>query len=267
MKSNTQLRLNSVVQHGVGSSSESLALDMIYEFLLHEFGQDLYDYISINQIGDDLDEFIQKESGNKIHINLRYPIYEDFESKRVEEKNKIRLNVIHTALLRISEFDRQLEPSHLEAIKIKILANDFSFEFVCNEYNNSKNGRLSGKLIVRPLIDKFEYYIAIENEGQLKCRSLIYDSRPGTDFNEFFKYGKWRGENELIISGTRKEVELHVVVSECKTLFVNLTAYANPPYFTVMRTDVSEEERKKAYKDWLHSLPPAVAAIVRKANN
>ena len=43
----TQLRLNSVVPHGVGSGFESLALDLIYEFLLSEFGQNFYRWIGI----------------------------------------------------------------------------------------------------------------------------------------------------------------------------------------------------------------------------
>lgn len=263
----TQLRLNSVVPHGVGSGSESLALDLIYEFLLYEFGQDVYRYISINQIGSDLNEFVMKEPGNKIHVNIRYPVYEDFESKSVDEKNKIRLDVIHTALLRVVEYDERLVIEQLNAIRKKILDSNFSFYFVCRSYVNKVRPALIGKVIVQPAMDRFDYYVLIEENEREKCKLHIYNGRPGVHFTEFFFNGKWKGENELIIWGKQKEVEIHVLVSECRAEFVNLTRYDNPPYFTVMRADISEEDREKARQDWQHSLPPAVAAITRQAHN
>jgi hypothetical protein len=267
MKMTTQLRLNSVVPHGVGSGSESLALDLIYEFLLHEFEQDIYRYISINQIGSELNEFVMKEPGNKIHVNIRYPAHEDFESKSVDEKNEIRLDVVHTALLRVAEYDKKLDIEQLEAIRKKIIANNFSFDFVCRSHVSKQAPNLTGMIIVHPAMDKFDYYVLIEEDKKPKCKLHIYNGRPGVHFTEFFFNGKWKGENEFIIWGKGKEVEIHILVDECRADFVNLTRYTNPPYFTVMRADVSEEDREKAYQDWKHSLPPAVAAITRQAHN
>jgi hypothetical protein len=253
--------------HGVGSGSESLALDLIYEFVLYEYGQDVYRYISINQIGEDLDEFVMKEPGNKIHINIRYPVYEDFESKSVDEKNKIRLDVIHVALLRVSEYDKKLDSSQLEAIRNLILANNFSFKLTCKTYTNRNDPSLVVKVVVHPEMDKFNYYVLVEQGGQLKCELPLYNGRPGVHYDEFFGAGKWTKKNELVIWGKQKEVEIHILTDECKIEFVNLTWYAAPPYFTVMRADVSEEERAKALQDWYHSLPPAVSAAIRKADN
>lgn len=267
MKMKTQLRLNSVVPHGVGSGSESLALDLIYEFLLHEFGQDIYRYISINQIGSELNEFVMKEPGNKIHVNIRYPAYEDFEMRSGDEKNMIRLDVVHAALVRVAEYDKKLDVGQLEAIRKKIIANNFSFDFVCRTYVNKQSSNLIAMIIVNPTMDRFEYYVQVEEDKKLKCKLHIYRGRPGVHFAEFFFYGKWKGKNELIIWGKKKEVEIHVLVDECRADFVNLTLYNNPPYFTVMRADISEEDREKSYQDWQHSLPPAVAAVIRQANN
>ena len=59
----TQLRLNSVVKHSVGSGSESLAIDLIYEILLREYSENIYRYISINQIDLSLNEFVLIEPG------------------------------------------------------------------------------------------------------------------------------------------------------------------------------------------------------------
>jgi hypothetical protein len=267
MKIKTKIRLNSVVLHGVGSGSESLALDLIYEFLLHEYGQDIYRYIGINQIGEDLDEFVIKEPGNKIHVNIRYPVYDDFELKSVDEKNKVRLDVIHSALLRVSEYDKELETSQLEAIRRLILQNNFSFAFVCKRYVKRNDPSIVGKILVRPEMYGFNFYVQIERDGEVKCDLPLYNGRPGVECDEFFYTGKWKGENELIILGKQKEVEIHVLVDKCKIEFVNLTRYSRPPYFTVMRADISEEERAKALRDWHHSLPLSVAAAIRKANN
>src|ERR1700683_733173 len=112
----TGVRLGSVVAHGVGGP-EAAALDLIYFFLLQEFGQALYSHIIINQIGNNLDEFVMKEPGNKIHVNIRYPAYEDFEAKSKDEKNMIMLDVIHSALLRVADYDKKLDIIQLEGIR------------------------------------------------------------------------------------------------------------------------------------------------------
>jgi len=209
-----------------------------------------------------------KDPGNKIHVNIRYPAYMDFESKSVDEKNKIRLDVVHAALLRVADYDKKLDIDQLEAIRRKVLDNNFSFEFVYKSYVNKKNESLIAKIIVHPEMESFKYYAIIEENGKIRCRVDIYNGRTGVFFGEdFFSQGKWKGTNEFIIWGKRKEVEIHVLVDECRADFVNLTQYANPPYFTMMRADISEENREKSHQDWQHSLPPAVAAVIRQANN
>jgi hypothetical protein len=267
MKTKTQLRLNSVVPHGVGSGSESLALDLIYEFLLHELDQDIYRYIGINQIGDELEEFVMKEPGNNIHVNIRYPVYSDFESKSIEEKNNIRLDVIHSALLRIAAYDNKLDIHQLEQIRDKIVENNFSFLFLCKSHVNKASPGVIGNILVQPATDKFDYYLAVEEDNQLMCKLHLFCGQPAVHFPEFFFYGKWKGKNELILWGKEKEVETHVLVDVCRVEFVNLTRYANPPHFTMMRADISKEEKDKAYQDWKHSLPPSIAAVIRQAHN
>lgn len=262
----TEIRLGSVVAHGVGGP-EAAAIDLIYICLLHEFGQNIYRRIGINQIGEDLNEFVIKESGNKIHVNIRYPAYEDFEARSIQEKNEIRLDVVHAALLKVAEYDKKLDIHQLEAIRRKILDNNFHFEFVCKSYVK-KNENTLIKVVVHPEIDRFNYYAIIEEHGKIRCKIHLYSGRTATFFGEgFFFYGKWKGENEFIIGGKRKEVEIHILVDECRADFVNLTRYPNPPYFTMMRADISDEDRAKAHQDWKHSLPPAVAAVIRQANN
>jgi len=175
---------------------------------------------------------------------------------------------MHTALLRIAEYDKKLNVDRLEAIREKILDNNFSFEFVCRTFENKINKNLLARVVVHPEIDRFNYYAIIEEYGKLRCRVHIYNGRTAVFFGEnFFYQAKWIGNDELVISGKEKEMDISISITECKANFVNLTRYAHPPYFTLMRADISEEEREKAHQDWQHSLPPAVAAAIRQARN
>lgn len=262
----TQLRLNSVVPHGVGSGPESGAIDLIYFFLLHKFRQEHYSYIGINQIGKELREFVMKEPGKKIHCNIRYPVFEDFETKSIEEKNRIRLDVIHTALLRIADYDEKLDKDKLEDIKNEILEKNFSFEFECKTYPNKKNKSLLGKVLVNPQIDKFDYYVLIEENGKEKCKLNIYSAVSTVFyFPYFFRYGKWKNDFEFILTGTKREVEIHILINVCSVGYKNLTAYDNPPTFQMFRADISKEQKEKANQDFLHSLPPSNAAVIRQS--
>jgi hypothetical protein len=263
----TELRLGSVVPYGVGGA-EAGSMDLIYLFLLSEFGQDVYRRIGINQIGNDLNEFVVKEPGNKIHVNIRYPAYEDFESKSISDRNRIRLDIIHTALLRVADYDKKLDIEKLEEIRAVILKNDFSFDFTYRSYINKRNPELIGKLIVRPLIDKIIFYAVIEENGNTKCKQNIYSGITEYSYMaKYFCYGKWKYEDEFIIWGKEHTVETRILIKECVVNIINLTPYENPPYYTLMKAALPEEERRKARKDWEHSLHPAVAAIIRDAHN
>ncbi len=264
----TQLRLNSVVLHGVGSGPESGAIDLIYSFLLTEFEQDIYMYISINQIGNDLKEFVMKEPGNKIHVNILYPAYEDFETKSVGEKNLIRLDVIHTALLRVANQYGKLEIQKLEEIKEKIINNNFSFDFICKAYPYKKNDNLVAKIIVHPEMDRFNYFLLVEENQKVKCRIKLYCGLTNLFYySDLFSTVKWKSMNELIITGKAKEVEICITVNECKITFTNLTNYQKSPYFEMMRADTSEADRQKAHQDWLHSIPPSHRALITNEPN
>lgn len=261
----TQFRLNSAVRHGVGSDSESGAIDLIYAFLLTEFEQDMYRFISINQVGNDLGEFVMKERGNQIYVNIHYPVYEDFETKSIEEKNLIRLDVVHTSLLRVAEYDGKFDVHKLEAIKQKILDANFYFEFVCKVCAYKKNENLIAKVIVQPEMDKFNYYCLIEENGKVKCKLKMYCGL--TDlyyYRDLFSDVKWKSANEIIITGKKKEVEISILINECEIKFKNLTQYEKAPFFEMMKKDIAESDREKANQDWLKSMPTNVAKLLHK---
>jgi len=262
----TQIRLGSVVPHGVGGPQAG-AIDLIYYFLLNEHSQNPHSYIFINQIGDDLDEVIIKK-GKEIYINIRYPAPDDFESKNEDEQNRIRLDVIHLALLRIAAKEKKLNIQILETLKNRILENNFSFYFVFKTFINKKNNDLIAKLVIHPNPDAFEYFIHIEEQGKLKCKLPIYNGFTNIIYvADLFWFGKWKNDNDFVLTGKKKEIEIHIKVDSCKVKYVNLTAYEKAPRFEMFRSDISPEERETARKDWEHSLPPAIAAFIRDANN
>jgi hypothetical protein len=263
----TEIRLSSIIDYGIGGP-ETGAIELIYHFLLKEFEQNFYRRIGINQVGNNLDEVILKEPGDKIHININYPLTPNFAKKDNEEKNKIHLDFIHTALLRILDYDKKFDKERIEQIRNKILEKNFSFEFICKCFVNKKNTNLIAKIVVQPKIDRFDYFIVIEENGVIKCKLKIYSGK--TDifyFDALLSSGKWQSINKLIITGKRKDVEIQVDVEKCEVAFKNLTNYSKAPYFEMMRADISEADREKAYQDWLHSLPPANRAIITHEPN
>src|SRR5688572_24826744 len=204
-----------------------------------EYRQDAYSCIFISQIGDDLNEAITK-NGREIYINVRYPAPIDFELKSDHEKNLIRLDVMHAGMLRLALKEKKLDPQILETIRNKILENDFCFEFEYNRYIHKKNKDLIAKLIVHPKNNSFQYYIQIEKNGQTKCKQLIYNGFTNLFYvDDLFKKGKWKNDNNFILTGTKGEVEIHITIDQCKVEFVNLTAYEKPPRFQLFRTDIS----------------------------
>lgn len=260
------LRLGSVCANGVGGP-EAGSIDLIYSCLLQQFGQDIYNHIHINQIGDDLNELIGKEGANNVYINIRYPTPPDFGIKNIEEKNRVRLEVVHQALLRIAEQYRKLDIEKLEVIKAEILKKNFSFDFVYKSHQHKKNSSLKGKVIINPKTDRFDFYTSIENNGVEKCKMLIYSSKTTPCFADFFFYGRWKGDNEFIITGKKGVIEIHVFVDSCSIQFVNLTSYDKPPYFELLRAGISKEDEDKAYRNWVHSMPPGIAAITTHEPN
>jgi hypothetical protein len=257
-------RLGSAVADGVGGP-EAGAINLIYTILLQKAGLDVYSFIMINQIGNELNELIMKE-GKKIHINIRYPVTPGYNQKTPSEKKNIQLGTAHAALLKIAEYDMKLDKNKLEEIRKEILDKNFNFyfgmgkEMICN-----KNKLLSAQMFVNPQMDCFEYYLQINEAGKEKCKVKIYCA--GTDvfyIPMLFHKVKWKNTNEIIINGKEPHVETHVFADKCKAQFINLTKYEKSPVFEMMRMDISEENKKKAHENWLDSMPPESAALLRQ---
>lgn len=256
-------KLESIIPNGVGGP-EAGAIGLIYSVLLKKFKQDFYSLL-INQIGNgtDPDELILKGPGNKLHINIRYPIPPDFEIFSVKERNHYQLDVIQAALKRIADYDLKYDKSILEEIRNEIIKHNFLFRFHLKKFTNSRNKDLVARLVVEPMIDMFCYYIIIEKKGLEIQKFLIYKGFTNLYYYpKFFHNAKWENENELIVTGREKVVETHILLNKNSVEFVNLTQYKKPPLFEMMKVDISKSEKEQAYNDWLHALPPSIARVI-----
>ena len=258
MKKNL-LTIGSVRENGLGGTNPG-RLSIIYTYLLQEYNLDFYRYISINQIGIELDEFVMIEKKRDVYINIRYPNDPNFIPKDKEESNNICLDIIHKALLRLAEQDARMDINKLEAIRNLIIKKAFCFDLIYKTTVNQNNKDFTAKIIIHPEEDSFDFYILIEQKKEEKCKLLIYKGKP-TDYyiDDLFYYGRWKRTNEFIITGKRSEIEYHINADNCNIELVNVSNDKDKsPIFNLFK----EKPGPTALQDYIKSLPPAVAAII-----
>lgn len=260
------IRLISIVSNGLGDP-EANCIDLIYSFLLQRFDLDIYSWIHINQIGEYLNEVIIKV-GKQIFINIRYPSFENFDSKSTREKNRIRLDCVHQSLMRIADYDNRLDKKKLVLIKDQIEQKDFQFDIIYKTFKNKKKPQLISKVIIHPFINKFDFYVVFKNDGRAVCKLLVYEGVPSIHSVEnFFFLGKFKNAEEFILTGRAKEVEIHISINDFNVTYVNLTKYPKAPLFEMTKFRISEYDKQSAYQDWIHSLPPSQASFLTNSDN
>lgn len=262
------LSLISVIPRGV-FGPECGAISLIYTFLLQEHGITHYNNIFINQVDDEIDEKVQFNFLGKknVYVSVLYPAPEDYESKLTQEKNMIRLEIIHEGLLRLAKQDIKIDLAKLEAIKHRIIQQNFSFELLYKAHSNRSCPNLVGKILINPFEDRFDYYVVIEEGGVVKCKNHIYSSIPVEESDGLFFYGKWKGANELVIAGKESLTEIRVLVESCSVTYINRSRFDKDPYFELKRAGLTKEEREKAYQNWMLGLPPAITAAIDGSQN
>lgn len=261
-------RLISVDPNGIGNKENGL-LDLLYSYLLWKNGLDYYRFIKVNQIHQDqgIEEFVEIEEGI-VHINIIFNTDSNFEALNDVNKNRIRLDIVHAGLLRLAEEDPKFFKATLERIKNEILERNFNFELE-GEIKESPfdNGTIC-KFLINPQTKYFDYFFLVLKEGKDLCKVNIYRGKPTTFYlDSFFSTVIWNNKDLITIEGREKQMKMTLNVVKCDLNFQNLTEYAVPPLWEMMKAEISEQENKNAYENWLHSLPPAYSAIVRGNEN
>lgn len=238
-------RFNSLNTNGLGGP-EATAISLVYSFLLTEYKATSYSKIFVNQIDESNDEVIVKFSSKDIHMNILYKTPD-------VDPNCARLEIIHSALLKLSSYENKVDPFKLKEIHQRILDNDFNFKFILKEFRSHRVERKAW-LVVEPQEKQFNYYIRFNLNGQ-EFERLLFVGLPEIFYADYF-FGKcnWLVEDILELTGSMNEVKILVNLATQTFVVNNLTEFQNPPYFQLMRADISQEERDSANEDWEKTL-------------
>jgi len=253
----TMLRLHSVISSGFGK--ETGLICFLYSYLLDVYKLDFYESIIVNHIGLELEEKIFYDK-RRVHINIRYPIDDTFFYKNAHEKNVVFLDIIHNGLLKLAGEDTRMEPIKLEKIRHEILSKDFLFEVEYMVVPNEADKDLVAKILLHPHAEKFDFFARIVYGGQIKWEALIYEGGPSSYyFDDLFYNGKWKGDREFVVVGRRSEIEFHFNADDGKITLINTSEdKSKAPIFSLFRINAGSQE----LRDYINSLPPAVAAII-----
>jgi hypothetical protein len=259
------LRLGSVVPNGVGGPGAA-AINLIYTYLLQEHGITWYKFITVNQIGNDLQEGIVRFGPKDININVRYPASAEFQQVSPYERNLVRLEVIHMGLLELAKSDSRIDVGKLKLIKDEILKRKFQFALLYKQHVCKADVSLIAEIIIHPSESKFDFFAEIKQHDTEIGRYKIFSGKPIVFYvDALFFYGKWKGTNQLTISGKSPDVEIHVLVNEKRIEYINKSKYSKAPFFEMMKLDGVNADA--AYADWIHSLPPEIAAVLEQSEN
>lgn len=258
------LRLGSVVEYGFGPNTGAISL--IYSHLLEKYDVGLHQNVLVNHIGNDLQELIIRQSKQQIGINIRYQLPDNFNALEANKKNIVFTEIVHEALVRLAKDKSQIDITKLAAIRQEVLDKNFSFDILYKSYLNKQCEALAAKVIIHPELSRFNFFVSIEDGGIEKCRLLVYTGKT-TDFYiaDLFFYGKWKSANEFILSGKRSEIAIHIIIDECRSIFVNTSEdNTKAPLFELFKSDADKE---KTLKEYIASLNPAIAAIITQSPN
>ncbi len=206
--------------------------------------------ILINEIDYNLKELISIVD-KKIYINTILPNFDILDQNTCFERNAIRLELIHNSLIRLARIDKRFNFEILNEIKSKILEKSFYFEIELYNFNNKKFNNINAKILVLPYENRFEYYLSIYINNELKYKFLIYLGLPNCYYAaELFSKGKWANQNLFILTGTANEVSLSLNLIDNNLTFTNLTTFRLPIYFSNNLAKIAENEKIFEANNW-----------------
>lgn len=139
-------------------------------------------------------------------------------------------------------------------------------EIPIKKFADANNKSIAAFVVVNPFEDRFSYNLRVKENDEERCYLHLYDGI--TDlfyFNDLFKFGKWKRQNMLIISGKEKQTEFHVDIAKCNLQVVKLTNLPTAPLYELMKANLSENQGAQARQGWLKSMPLEMKDVLDKA--
>lgn len=260
------IRLVSTDWNGIGNDGNAM-LDLIYTYLIQEKGLGYYHHIKINQISaEGMNDIIFDR--NSVHINFVYNVSPDFASFSALKKNEIRLDIIHNALLALGQQDSRFESDILEEIRAEIIKKQFVIEIEYFNHRLNKRNDIGVSLLVIPSPMYFDFFLVLQENFKQMFHAHVFRGKPSDYYIDMlFSKSQWKTDKEFVLSGSERQMQLTLILDGYQLKFENLTSFPKPPLWEMMKFHSQETEGIIAYENWIHSLPPAYAAMLRQAGN
>lgn len=243
----TQIKLNSICKDGIGHSVGAELLPTLYEFLLHKEGQDYYKSITVLQISDTEEERVGEIPTRNGFVRIIRDTL-GFDLLDINEKNIVRLGILHEGLLRLANDYKKIDIGTLQRIKEKVLKNNFEFEFIFKSAKSVQNN-IVVDLSVAPGFESFKYYVTIRAHKEILCRQLIYVGLADFYYNKFVFNKIVIKKEDVSIFDKDEHAEIKVNIKNCFIDVLNHSLYSNPPEYTFWRGDITKQQRDLALKD------------------
>lgn len=186
-------------------------INYIYSYYLQKFKLSHYPFIVINHIGEDFNEGVfPRTRYTNLGINIRYPVSENIDSLSESEKNNIRLNLMHEALLKLSAYDKRFSVEKLEEIKTAVIQSDFIVDIPYRIYVNKHNANITGTVIVNPKESEYLFYFVITDNGIETTRAFL----ESMSIQEFYGgrthfHGAWQKDGSFFLVNSTSGEEFH----------------------------------------------------------
>ncbi|SEW49826.1 hypothetical protein [Chitinophaga arvensicola] len=257
------LRLVSVTDEPINSRAEGIS--MIYAGMLKKHELTFYRHIHIIHTREKDQNLIIGEGKHIVNVKFSYDPGKEFSSKDDEYLQLTMIEIIHQALLMLATQDEHLDIAILYAIKAELIRTPLDFRVKYKTFTHPKDKTFLANVIVHPLTRYFNIYLELEKNDTIITSLLIYKGiNVPTYFPDYFSKGKWL-KNEFILSGSCTDMDIHLSFNDYTLTYVSTSGMeGSAPKFELMK---AEAYRKKALEEYLHTLNPAIVAVLKSSEN
>lgn len=251
------LRLVSKTDQAINLCAEGISL--VYGGMLKKYGLTYYSHIHIVHTNEKDQELVIGERKD-FHVRISYDPGIDFVLKNDHTKQIIMINIIHEALVILAKQEGHLDTDVLDAIKAVIIESPLEFRVKYKTFTHPKDKSTLITITIHPLLRYFNVYLELERNGNPLVNLLIYKGINVPDyFTDFFSKGKWL-KKEFILSGNDTDMEIHLSLEDYSLTYVSTSGLeGKAPKFEFRKADT---DRKKALEEFLHTLNPAIVAVI-----
>ncbi|MFX1704513.1 hypothetical protein PV783_11195 [Chitinophaga sp. CC14] len=256
------LRLVSLTEEAINLCAEGISL--VYGGMLKKHGLTFYSHIQIVHTSEKDQDLVIGERKD-FHVRISYDPGVDFVLKDDHTRQIIMINIIHEALLKLARQKHHLDIEVLNLIKTELIKSPLEFRVKYKMFTHPKDKTLLINVIIHPLLRHFNIYLELEKSEEIVANLLIYKGVNVPDyFTDFFSKGKW-AKKEFVLSGKATDMEIHLSLEDYSLKYVSTSGIeGKAPKFELMKADA---DKRTALEEYLHTLNPAIVAVLMGSAN